>query len=62
MTTTLRFFLAKGSNNPFLEMPEMIAECMAKVPYIAIPSLEDYIETDTLTRRMAQTLSQPKIN
>lgn len=46
----------------FLEMPEMIAECMAKVPYIAIPSLEDYIETDTLTRRMAQTLSQPKIN
>lgn len=46
----------------FLEMPEMIAECMAKVPYIAIPSLEDYIETDTLTRRMAQAFSQPKIN
>lgn len=46
----------------FLEMPEMIAECMAKVPYIAIPSLEDYIETDAVTRRMALTLSQPKIN
>lgn len=45
----------------FLEMPEMIAECMAKVPYIAIPSLEDYIETDTITRKTAQAFSQPKI-
>lgn len=45
----------------FLEMPDMIAECMAKVPYIAIPTLDDYIQTDNDTRAMARSISQMKI-
>jgi 1-deoxy-D-xylulose-5-phosphate reductoisomerase len=45
----------------FLEMPDLIAECMAKVPYIAIPTLDDYIQTDCDTRVMARNISQMKI-
>lgn len=37
----------------FLQMPEIIESCMAKVPYIARPSLEDYLETDKETRSLA---------
>jgi 1-deoxy-D-xylulose-5-phosphate reductoisomerase len=37
----------------FLQMPEIIESCMAKVPYIARPSLEDYLETDKETRTLA---------
>jgi 1-deoxy-D-xylulose-5-phosphate reductoisomerase len=45
----------------FLEMPDLIAECMAKVPYIAIPTLDDYIQTDCATREMARSITQMKI-
>jgi len=45
----------------FLEMPDLIAECMAKVPYIAIPSLDDYIQTDLETRTVAGAFTQVKI-
>jgi 1-deoxy-D-xylulose-5-phosphate reductoisomerase len=45
----------------FLEMPDLIAECMAKVPYIAIPTLDDYIQTDRDTRAMARSITQMKI-
>jgi len=45
----------------FLEMPDLIAECMAKVPYIAIPTLDDYIQTDCDTREMARSITQMKI-
>jgi 1-deoxy-D-xylulose-5-phosphate reductoisomerase len=45
----------------FLEMPDLIAECMAKVPYIAIPSLDDYIQTDRETRTIAGAFTQLKI-
>lgn len=41
----------------FLEMPVLIEECMAKVPYIAIPGLDDYIQTDRSTREMAWSLT-----
>jgi 1-deoxy-D-xylulose-5-phosphate reductoisomerase len=37
----------------FLQMPEIIESCMAKVTYIARPSLEDYLETDRETRSRA---------
>lgn len=37
----------------FLEMSEIIANCMAKVDFITAPSYEDYVATDTLTRKMA---------
>jgi hypothetical protein len=31
---------------------------MVKVPYIARPSYEDYVETDRETRRIAKSLKQ----
>ena len=37
----------------FLQMPELIENCMAKVTYIARPSLEDYLLTDQETRSRA---------
>ena len=40
----------------FLEMSDVIAECMAKVAFVKIPTVEDYIETDKETRRIAQEL------
>lgn len=40
----------------FLEISEIIEECMAKVPYIALPSLQDYIETDRETRNIAKQI------
>lgn len=40
----------------FLEMSDIIASCMAKVPYIAAPSYEDYVGTDEYTRKLAHEL------
>ena len=37
----------------FLQMAEVIAETLARVPYIKEPSLEDYLETDRLAREVA---------
>lgn len=37
----------------FLEMTDMIEACLSQVEFIAHPSLEDYIETDRKTRRVA---------
>ncbi|MNC97908.1 1-deoxy-D-xylulose 5-phosphate reductoisomerase [compost metagenome] len=34
----------------FLEMPELVERCLAKMDYIARPVLEDYINTDRETR------------
>ena len=45
----------------FLAMPDLIGECLATVPYLAEPSLSDYIATDTETRRRAVELL-PKFN
>lgn len=38
----------------FLEMSDLLADCMAKGTFLLNPSLEDYITTDKLTREMAQ--------
>ncbi len=38
----------------FLEISDWIIRCMAKVPYIAHPTLEDYIQTDQETRKLIQ--------
>jgi 1-deoxy-D-xylulose-5-phosphate reductoisomerase len=38
----------------FLEMSDLISDCLAKVTYIASPSLDDYIQTDQEARRLAQ--------
>ncbi|MFW5761703.1 MAG: 1-deoxy-D-xylulose-5-phosphate reductoisomerase [Cyclobacteriaceae bacterium] len=40
----------------FLEMSEIIEQCMAKMPYIASPNFEDYIQIDKETRIKAQEL------
>lgn len=38
----------------FLEMSDLLADCMANGTFLLNPSLEDYITTDKLTREMAQ--------
>jgi len=40
----------------FLEMSDIIADCLAKIPYIEKPSYEEYVQTDTETRRLALEL------
>jgi 1-deoxy-D-xylulose-5-phosphate reductoisomerase len=40
----------------FLEMSDLIENCMSKVDFIQKPSIDDYIQTDQATRRLAQTL------
>jgi len=42
----------------FLQMSDLIETCMAKLPFIQQPSLEDYIATDEATRRFALELCQ----
>lgn len=37
----------------FYQIPEVVETCMEKMTYIARPTLEDYIETDRETRRLA---------
>ncbi|MGV3539632.1 MAG: 1-deoxy-D-xylulose-5-phosphate reductoisomerase, partial [Rufibacter sp.] len=37
----------------FLEMSDLISDCLAKVAYIANPSLEDFIQSDQEARRLA---------
>ena len=40
----------------FLQMAEIIAETLGRVPYINEPSLEDYLETDRIAREIASGL------
>lgn len=40
----------------FLEMSEVVETSLARVSYLAAPSLEDYVQTDLETRRIAQEL------
>lgn len=40
----------------FLQMSDLIENCMNKVTFIPQPSIDDYIQTDQETRRLAQTL------
>ena len=40
----------------FLQMAEVIQETLARVPYIKTPSLEDYLETDYVARKVASEL------
>ncbi|WP_205502840.1 1-deoxy-D-xylulose-5-phosphate reductoisomerase [Rufibacter psychrotolerans] len=42
----------------FLEMSDLISDCLAKVAYIAKPSLEDYVQTDQEARQVAFSLMQ----
>ena len=40
----------------FLRMSEVIEQSMAKVPFIQIPTYEDYVATDAEARRVAESL------
>jgi 1-deoxy-D-xylulose-5-phosphate reductoisomerase len=40
----------------FLEMSEIIEQCLEKMTFIEKPSLQDYIDCNTETRLLASTL------
>jgi 1-deoxy-D-xylulose-5-phosphate reductoisomerase len=40
----------------FLEMSDVIATCMDKIAYMPSPTLQDFLETDTASRQLAQKL------
>ncbi len=40
----------------FLEMSELIEECMNRISFLAHPGYEDYVQTDAETRKMALAL------
>ncbi|MDO9553997.1 1-deoxy-D-xylulose-5-phosphate reductoisomerase [Rhodonellum sp.] len=45
----------------FLEMSDLIAETMVKMDFIPKPSLEDFIETDKMSRIITQKLIKSKV-
>jgi 1-deoxy-D-xylulose-5-phosphate reductoisomerase len=40
----------------FLEMSDVVEQCLAKVEYISGPAYEDYVNTDRITRIRALEL------
>jgi 1-deoxy-D-xylulose-5-phosphate reductoisomerase len=40
----------------FLNMSDLIADCMEKITFVSNPTLEDYIATDEATRKLANEL------
>ena len=40
----------------FLKMSDVIADCIEKITFVTNPALEDYIETNRLTRVLAKKL------
>ena len=40
----------------FLEMPDVVEQCLAKMDYVSNPGYEDYVETDKETRIKAMEL------
>lgn len=40
----------------FLQMSDVIETCLAKMPYVESPSLDDYIQTDRETRKLASEI------
>jgi 1-deoxy-D-xylulose-5-phosphate reductoisomerase len=45
----------------FLEMSDLIEETMERAEFILHPSLEDYIETDNMSRKITQELIKSKV-
>lgn len=41
----------------FLQIPDIIESCLAKIPFIAVPDFEAYADTDRVTRQMAMSLT-----
>jgi 1-deoxy-D-xylulose-5-phosphate reductoisomerase len=42
-----------NGNIGFLQLSEVVETCMEKISYLPKPGLEDYVETDKETRRVA---------
>ena len=40
----------------FLNMSDLIADCMEKITFVSSPTLEDYIATDDATRKLANEI------
>ncbi|MDE0773093.1 MAG: 1-deoxy-D-xylulose-5-phosphate reductoisomerase, partial [Salibacteraceae bacterium] len=40
----------------FLNMSDLIADCMEKITFVSNPTLEDYVETNKETRILANEL------
>jgi 1-deoxy-D-xylulose-5-phosphate reductoisomerase len=40
----------------FLQMPDLVENCLSRISYLAEPSLDDYVLTDQETRQVAQEL------
>lgn len=49
--TVVAAFLGKQLR--FTDIPDVIVSCMEEIPFITDPSLEDLLETDRLTRKLA---------
>lgn len=47
-------------NVGFLQMSDVVERCMAKVRFVAKPNLDDYIQTDKETRRLALEIINKK--
>jgi 1-deoxy-D-xylulose-5-phosphate reductoisomerase len=45
----------------FLEMSDLIEETMGRAEFVLHPSLEDYIETDNMSRKITQELIKSKV-
>ena len=50
----VEFFLKEKIG--FLNMSDLIADCMEKITFVKNPSMEDYMETNKATRTLAKTL------
>jgi 1-deoxy-D-xylulose-5-phosphate reductoisomerase len=48
-------------NISFLQISDIISDCMAKVPYIEKPAYEDYVKTDAETRRIASLMATKQL-
>jgi len=40
----------------FLNMSDLIDNCLEKITFVKNPTIDDYIETDRETRRLAKTI------
>lgn len=47
-------------NVGFLQMSDVVERCMAKIQFVAKPNLDDYIQTDRETRRLALEIINKK--
>jgi 1-deoxy-D-xylulose-5-phosphate reductoisomerase len=45
----------------FLEMSDCIAETLSKADFIKTPTLEDYINTDKMSRRLTEEFIKSKV-